>query len=257
MVASLIAVPLFPQIDADKSSAVFNGQEILIVDNGYEFEIKAYGSNSQEILKNSGIILHREDIIFSEISGEHQKIIISRAIPVTINLLGKTREIYTHKKTIREVLEEADIKIKSSQLINYSLSEEVFPKMEIKISKKIEPRPQSQLTPQLEPRLEPKPKSEPAPEIKQKPAKLETMGGTQVGSASWYSYIPGNYCASLKFPRGAKLLVTNLSNGRSVVVTVNDAGPFNGRVIDLERNAFAQIASLSAGTARVRVERIK
>jgi rare lipoprotein A len=62
----------------------------------------------------------------------------------------------------------------------------------------------------------------------------------------------------LSFPIGSQLLVTNLANGKSVIVTVNDRGPFiGGRVIDLERSAFLQIGSLSGGVLRVKVERIR
>ena len=55
-----------------------------------------------------------------------------------------------------------------------------------------------------------------------------------------------------------KIRVTNPSNGKSVVVRVNDRGPFvSGRCIDLARGAFAQIASLGAGVITAKYEVLK
>jgi rare lipoprotein A len=49
-----------------------------------------------------------------------------------------------------------------------------------------------------------------------------------------------------------RLRVTNVANGRSVVVRVNDRGPYvSGRCLDLSRAAFASIADTSAGTIAV------
>jgi rare lipoprotein A len=54
-------------------------------------------------------------------------------------------------------------------------------------------------------------------------------------------------------PFGTKLRVTNTANGRSVVVRVNDRGPFvAGRCLDLTTGAFSRIASMGAGVATVR-----
>ena len=56
-------------------------------------------------------------------------------------------------------------------------------------------------------------------------------------------------------PFGTKVRVTNLSNGRSVVVKVNDRGPYaRGRIIDLSQAAARRIDLVRAGVARVRVE---
>ena len=51
--------------------------------------------------------------------------------------------------------------------------------------------------------------------------------------------------------------MTNLGNGRSVVVTINDRGPFvRGRVIDVSVHAAQSLGFRSAGVARVKVERV-
>lgn len=55
-------------------------------------------------------------------------------------------------------------------------------------------------------------------------------------------------------PFGTRVRVTNLANGRSVVVTVNDRGPFvRGRVLDVSRRAARELGFVREGTARVRV----
>ena len=54
---------------------------------------------------------------------------------------------------------------------------------------------------------------------------------------------------------GRRVRVTNTDNGRAVVVTINDRGPFiKGRVIDLSRSAFAEIADPALGLVPVKVE---
>jgi len=51
--------------------------------------------------------------------------------------------------------------------------------------------------------------------------------------------------------------VTNTDNGKAVIVVINDRGPFgNGRIIDLDKVAFEQIADIGAGVANVKVEAI-
>lgn len=80
------------------------------------------------------------------------------------------------------------------------------------------------------------------------------------GVASWYNYKNCNCAASPDYPKGTKLKVTNIANRKSVVVRVNDYGPdraqFPDRVIDLDRQAFLQIANPKHGVARVKVEPI-
>lgn len=78
------------------------------------------------------------------------------------------------------------------------------------------------------------------------------------GEASWYAHKKGHYAASPDFPRGSRVRVHNLTNGKFVDVTINDYGPDRmrhpNRVIDLEKTAFKRIAPLGAGLVHVRVE---
>lgn len=89
------------------------------------------------------------------------------------------------------------------------------------------------------------------------------------GLASWYgpgfhghrtasgeAFNTGGYTAAHRFwPFGTRVLVTNVGNGRSVVVRINDRGPFlAGRIIDLTR-ASAQAIGMR-GVALVRLARL-
>jgi rare lipoprotein A len=56
---------------------------------------------------------------------------------------------------------------------------------------------------------------------------------------------------------GSYVKVTNTANGKSVIVKINDRGPFGGgRIIDLDKVAFQEIASLGQGVAQVKMEEI-
>jgi hypothetical protein len=88
-------------------------------------------------------------------------------------------------------------------------------------------------------------------------AVLENSGVMNTGTASWYAYKGCDCAASPDYPKGTKLLVTNVDNGESVVVTVNDWGPerdiFPDRVIDLDVVAFSKIANKRMGLCNVQV----
>ena len=60
--------------------------------------------------------------------------------------------------------------------------------------------------------------------------------------------------AHLKLPFGTRVNVTNIANNKSVVVRINDRGPYiRGRIIDLSKAMFEKIADSSAGVIDVSV----
>jgi rare lipoprotein A len=64
-------------------------------------------------------------------------------------------------------------------------------------------------------------------------------------------------CAHPSAPFGTRLRVTDLETGRSVVVTVNDRGPFApGRIVDLSLAAARHLGIVRRGVARVRIDRV-
>ncbi|MFA4817761.1 MAG: G5 domain-containing protein [Parcubacteria group bacterium] len=83
------------------------------------------------------------------------------------------------------------------------------------------------------------------------------LGKAKTGQGTWYAFKGGLFAASTTLPRGSYAKVTNTENGQSVIVQINDYGPQGkGRIIDLDKVAFAKIASLGAGVIGVKVEPI-
>jgi rare lipoprotein A len=93
---------------------------------------------------------------------------------------------------------------------------------------------------------------------------------SRVVTASWYGrefsgrrtsngevFNPdGLTAASRTLPMGSRVAVTNISNGRTVVVRINDRGPFvKGRGLDLSRAAAQRIGLTKKGTGRVEITR--
>ena len=100
----------------------------------------------------------------------------------------------------------------------------------------------------------------------------ENYNYKEVGIASWYGPdfhqgITANgetynmydlSAAHRTLPLPSIVKVTNLDNGKSVVVRVNDRGPFvNNRIIDLSKAAAEKLDFIDTGTAKVRVEILK
>ena len=64
--------------------------------------------------------------------------------------------------------------------------------------------------------------------------------------------------AHKSLPFGTEVKVTNLNNGKSGTVRINDRGPFvRGRIFDLTRAAFSQITRLDKGLAKVEIRSMK
>jgi len=65
----------------------------------------------------------------------------------------------------------------------------------------------------------------------------------------------GLTAAHKKLPHGTRVKVSNLANGKSVVVTINDRMPASSRVvIDVSRRAAERLGFVKAGRARVTLE---
>jgi len=103
----------------------------------------------------------------------------------------------------------------------------------------------------------------------QQPVEKEKANHKEVGKASWYG--PGLQghetssgekfdqnaltAAHPSLPMGTKAEVTNLENGKTVEVTINDRGPdVKGRVIDLSKGAAKILDMKKTGTAQVKIE---
>jgi peptidoglycan lytic transglycosylase len=139
----------------------------------------------------------------------------------------------------------------------------------------VTPPPISGTVPDAIPRLEPRARSGNPPFYsvfgRRYYVLSSSVGYRERGVASWYG--PGFHkvrtstgerydmyamtAAHKTLPLPAYVRVTNLQNGRSVVVRVNDRGPFVGnRIIDLSYSAAAKLGMLRNGTAMVDVRTI-
>ncbi len=68
----------------------------------------------------------------------------------------------------------------------------------------------------------------------------------------------GLSAAHRELPLGTIIRVTHLGNGKSVVVKVNDRGPFvDGRILDLSLGAAKKLDMVNEGVARVKIEIVK
>ena len=79
----------------------------------------------------------------------------------------------------------------------------------------------------------------------------------QLGLATYYfnPYHPGLIAAHLTLPFGTRVRVHNLENGRDVVVTIVDRGPYaKGRIIDVSTVAADALDMRTTGVVRVRLE---
>ncbi|SDA51167.1 MULTISPECIES: septal ring lytic transglycosylase RlpA family protein [Mesorhizobium] len=99
-------------------------------------------------------------------------------------------------------------------------------------------------------------------------ASSATAAAGQCGRASWYALHsrtasgermnPSALTAAHRtLPFGTKLRVTNQNNGRSVIVRINDRGPFiKGRVLDLSKGAAGQLGFIGSGHTAVCMARV-
>ena len=95
---------------------------------------------------------------------------------------------------------------------------------------------------------------EAVPAVREVGSSSTQADGVQVGEASWYDAPGSGYTAASPWlPFGTHVTVTNLATGESVVVVIDDRGPFGGRVIDLSPEAFSALSSLGRGVLDVRI----
>jgi peptidoglycan lytic transglycosylase len=94
-------------------------------------------------------------------------------------------------------------------------------------------------------------------------------GDVQQGMGTWYGVGRGTAsgepfdkramtAAHPSFPFNTRVRVTNLRNGRAVILRINDRGPFaRGRIIDVTEAAAEQLGMKEAGVVPVKVERLR
>jgi len=240
-------------------------------ENGYIFKARSQAETIGDFLKEQKIELSKNDFCFPQeqeelISGS--KIIIRRALPISIEVDGKNIKKNTLAKTVGEVVGEAGIILSHLDKIKPAKNSYLEKNSEIKITRieieevdikesikfKIIEKENSDLKWRKK-----KVKQEGRNGIKEVKYKITYKNGKEVsrvklssnvkeesvskiisigtkievgkvkkGRASWYAHTGTLACASRMFPRGTWLRVTNQANGKRVIVQVNDYGPMRG-----------------------------
>jgi len=222
---------------------------------------------------------------------------ITRASKIRIEADGKTIEAYTLQKSIGKVLAENDLTLgrldKTTPEKNTPISDNLFitvtrinieevvipedidfktiTKLDAKMGwqeKKTEQKGEDG-TMEVKYRityrngkevsrvvLEKSKTKDPTPEIITQGTYVK-LGDKHTGLGTWYAFQGGMYAASPWLPIGSFAKVTNAANGKSVIVKINDRGPFGkNRIIDLDKIAFQKIASLGTGVINLKVEEV-
>lgn len=247
----------------------------------------------EDFIKKNQLIIYPQDVvtIFPDLSmGLGAKITIRRSISIIVIDYNKSREYRTFSKNIDGFIKEQSIQLGELDKISPALTKEISDGLEIEIvrvektnideKEKINFKTIRKEDPEMwkgeekvsqkgisgEKKLTYEVTRENGIEKSRKLIKTETIkepvdeiiyfGAKEVvygtGKATWYS-APAMSAAHNSLPRGTKILVTNLSNGKQVVVTVVGPGIQSSAIIDLSPDAFSQLAPLGAGVIQVKL----
>jgi hypothetical protein len=248
---------LFP----DKKEKIFSGtiitiqraQKIEILVDGEKIEAYSIGKNVGEALAENKIVLNRLDKTEPKLNFPVQNDLSITITRINIEekketeeidfktIVKKDKDLGWREKKISQKGEKGLKEIKYE--ITYKNGKEISRK---KLSEEITKEPVEQIETQ---------------------GTYVKIGKTHTGLGTWYkqpSHLfigsesgEGLYAANPWLPKGSYVKVTNKANGKSVIVRINDRGPFGpNRIIDLHTTAFQKIASLGAGVIGVKMEEI-
>ena len=241
----------FDQIIPEKDTPIFSGSQIELrralkvnfAVDGKNIPGYALARNIRDVISENNIALSRLDQVvpsLNSLPADNLKIVITR-----INVEEKTET-----ETIPfKIIEKTDAKLswreKKIEQKGEKGRREIRYKITYKNGKEI-----SRVI------LEKKNIQEPVAKIIVQGTFVKT-GKAHKGLGTWYAWKGGLFAANPWLPLGSYVKVTNLGNGKSVIVQINDRGPFgSNRIIDLDKVAFAKIASIGAGVINVKMEEI-
>ncbi len=218
-------------------------KNISILADKKNFEIHGFGNTVEEILQENNINFKEEDIIKPS-----RQTIIYNNLKIEIIRVEIKEEIVKKKidfKTIYKKDENLSWRKEKTKQKGISGIKEIKYQVAYhngeEVSRKI---------------IATKITKKPTDEIIVKGSYIK-FGKSHKGVASWYAYTGTMSAANPWLPMGSYVKVINIENGKSVIVKINDRGPFgNGRIIDLDKTAFAKIANLGQGTANIKMEEI-
>jgi uncharacterized protein YabE (DUF348 family) len=238
---------MFPEKDAN----IFSGMT-LFVEREKKISIKADGETKEsvtyrrtvaEAVEEAGIFVKEEDIVKPD-----RETVFDREVRISVTRV-EIKEETVEKKIAFETVEKEDDELSFRKRIVTQKGENGVRSYRYRVSYHDGKEVGRKLL---------------GNEITKEPIKEIVTQGTYVktgkshrGAASWYAWTGTMAAANPWLPMGSYVKVTNMDNGKSVIVKINDRGPFvPGRIIDLDKVAFQKIASIGAGVINVKMEEI-
>ncbi|HPN54627.1 MAG TPA: G5 domain-containing protein [Candidatus Moranbacteria bacterium] len=223
---------------------IFRAKDITIKEGGKIFEISTLQNTvEQAIWENKSVVLGEDDI----------------TNPSRQSLIKEGMGIVVTHVIIKEEIKKQDIDFKTVSNEDDELSwrtKKVTQKGEKGIKEikyKVVYHDNKEISRKI---LESNVAKKPVEEIVTQGTYVKT-GKAHTGWGTWYAWKGGLFAASPWLPMGSYAKVTNKANGKSVIVQINDRGPFGAnRIIDLDKVAFAKISSIGAGVIDVKVEEV-
>ena len=237
----------FPFSDAILSSGthilIVRAHDITIMVDGNEKHMRTQSLSVEEALRDAGVIVDEDDIVKP---GRETLVVAGMRIDVTrVRIEEQTAE----KPIAYEKKVNGDDSLSWRKTIVTTKGENGTKRLTYRVSlyddKEINRRLVNTET-----------IKEPTTEVTTQGTFVKT-GKSHQGGASWYAFTGTMAAANPWLPMGSFVRVTNLENGKNVIVKINDRGPFvPGRIIDLDKVAFQKIASIGAGVITVKMEEI-
>ncbi len=238
---------IFPSKDAhvfaDDVITITRNKILTVKVDNEEKKFDTYGEKIGEILARNDVKLDNNDIVVPVAST-----IVKNDLTTEVTRVEFKEETVTKKIPFKKIVEEdSDMSFLKSELKQKGESGEK------KIVYKVAYHNGEEVDRNIDKEEITK---EPVDEITVKGTKVK-LGKKHKGACSWYSHTGTLSAANPWLPKGSYVKVTNKANGKSVIVQINDRGPFvAGRIIDLDKVAFQKIASLGAGVIDVKMEEI-
>jgi uncharacterized protein YabE (DUF348 family) len=218
-------------------------KKVAIKADGGTKDILTHQRSAQSVIEEAGIVIREEDIVKPS-----RDTVLDREMKIAVTRVEIKEEV-VEKKIAFETVEKEDDELSFRKRIVTQKGENGIRTYRYRVSYHDGKEVGRKLL---------------GNEVTKEPVKEVVTQGTYVktgkshrGDASWYAWTGTMAAANPWLPMGSYVRVTNVDNGKSVIVKINDRGPFvPGRIIDLDKVAFAKIASIGAGVINVKMEEI-
>ena len=138
-VALIISLLIIVTLSGGMETLNLSLKELTINDNGCIIKLKTTESNIQDVIKNYGLNIVKEDDVYIPlsdklVSGVNNEIIIKRAVPLYIDVDGEHLKVLTHCSALAEVLKENEIEIgESDRIEGANIEDKIFRGMSVRI----------------------------------------------------------------------------------------------------------------------------